>query len=44
MLAWAAGTAAARDVSGAVALGPVVAFGLDELEAGVRAAGIERVQ
>jgi short subunit dehydrogenase-like uncharacterized protein len=44
MLAWAARTAATRDVSGAGALGPVVAFGLNELEAGVRAAGIERVQ
>jgi short subunit dehydrogenase-like uncharacterized protein len=44
MLAWAASTAASRDVSGAGALGPVVAFGLNGLEAGVRAAGIERVQ
>jgi len=44
MLAWAASTAATRDVSGAGALGPVVAFGLNELEAGVRAAGIERVE
>lgn len=44
MLAWAASTAATRDVAGVGALGPVVAFGLNELEAGVRAAGIERVQ
>jgi len=44
MLAWAASTAAARDVRAAGALGPVAAFGLDELEAGVRSAGIERVQ
>ena len=44
MLAWAASTAATRGISSAGALGPVAAFGLDELEAGVRAAGIERVQ
>jgi short subunit dehydrogenase-like uncharacterized protein len=44
MLAWAASTAATRDVTAAGALGPVVAFGLNELEAGVRAAGIERAQ
>jgi short subunit dehydrogenase-like uncharacterized protein len=44
MLAWAASTAAARDVSASGALGPVAAFGLNELEAGVRAAGIQRVR
>lgn len=44
MLAWAATMAARRDISAPGALGPVAAFGLDELEAGVRAAGIERVQ
>jgi short subunit dehydrogenase-like uncharacterized protein len=43
MLAWAASTAAARDVSASGALGPVAAFGLSELQSGVRAAGIERV-
>jgi short subunit dehydrogenase-like uncharacterized protein len=42
MLAWAAITAAARGVSAAGALGPVDAFGLHELEAGVRGAGIDR--
>jgi short subunit dehydrogenase-like uncharacterized protein len=44
MLAWAASTAAARDVGAAGALGPVAAFGLNELEAGVREAGINRVR
>jgi short subunit dehydrogenase-like uncharacterized protein len=44
MLAWAATTAATRDLSTAGALGPVAAFGLNELEAGVRAAGIKRVR
>jgi hypothetical protein len=43
MLAWAAMAAAAGNVNGPGALGPVAAFGLKELEAGVRAAGIERV-
>jgi hypothetical protein len=43
MLAWAAIAAAARNVSATGALGPVAAFGLDELEAGVRAAGIDRL-
>lgn len=43
MLAWAASTAARQDVSSSGALGPVAAFGLSELEAGARAAGIERV-
>ena len=42
MLAWAAATAANQDVRGAGALGPVDAFGLDELQAGVRGAGIDR--
>jgi hypothetical protein len=44
MLAWAASTAATRDVTASGALGPVAAFGLNELEAGVRAAGINRVR
>jgi len=44
MLAWAASAAAAGDVGASGALGPVAAFGLDELEAGVRAAGIKRVR
>jgi short subunit dehydrogenase-like uncharacterized protein len=43
MLAWAAITASTRDVSAAGALGPVGAFGLHELEVGVRDAGIDRV-
>jgi short subunit dehydrogenase-like uncharacterized protein len=42
MLAWAAIAAAAGNVNGPGALGPVAAFGLHELEAGVRAAGIDR--
>jgi hypothetical protein len=42
MLAWAAETAATHGVGAPGALGPVAAFGLDELEAGVRAAGITR--
>ncbi|MCW3049260.1 MAG: hypothetical protein JWO74_3544 [Solirubrobacterales bacterium] len=44
MLAWAAIAAAAGNVDGPGALGPVAAFGLHELEVGVRAAGIERVR
>jgi short subunit dehydrogenase-like uncharacterized protein len=44
MLAWAAGAAAAGKVTAPGALGPVAAFGLGELEAGVRAAGIHRVR
>jgi short subunit dehydrogenase-like uncharacterized protein len=44
MLAWAAITAATRDVSAPGALGPIAAFGLHELEAGVHAAGINRVR
>ncbi|HEX8745530.1 MAG TPA: saccharopine dehydrogenase NADP-binding domain-containing protein [Thermoleophilaceae bacterium] len=43
MLAWAATRIAESGVNGRGALGPVEAFGLDELEAGVREAGIERV-
>ncbi len=43
MLAWGAATAAASGLRGAGALGPVEAFGLDELEAGCGEAGIERV-
>jgi hypothetical protein len=42
ILAWGAQTAASAGMSGAGALGPVDAFGLDALEAGVREAGIER--
>jgi short subunit dehydrogenase-like uncharacterized protein len=42
MLAWAATSAAAGNLAPG-ALGPVEAFGLDELEAGVRGAGIERI-
>jgi short subunit dehydrogenase-like uncharacterized protein len=44
MLAWAAGTAATQGVSAPGALGPVAAFGLEELEAGVGAAGIRRAR
>jgi hypothetical protein len=44
MLAWAAIEAAAGNVNGPGALGPVAAFGLHELEAGVRAAGLDRVR
>jgi short subunit dehydrogenase-like uncharacterized protein len=44
MLAWAGIEAAAGKVNGPGALGPVAAFGLSKLEAGVRAAGIERVR
>ena len=43
ILAWGAQTAASTGLKGAGALGPVDAFGLDELEAGCREAGIERV-
>ena len=42
ILAWGAMTAADVGVSGAGALGPVAAFGLDELEQGVQGAGISR--
>ncbi len=43
ILAWAARRAADTGVSGTGALGPVAAFGLAELEAGCREAGLERV-
>lgn len=43
ILAWAARRAAAVDLGGG-ALGPVQAFGLRELEAGCREAGLERVR
>ncbi|MEA2191504.1 MAG: hypothetical protein QOI73_1625, partial [Solirubrobacteraceae bacterium] len=42
MLAWGAMRAAAGAVRGRGALGPVEAFGVDELERGVAEAGIER--
>jgi len=42
MLAWGAMRAAAGGLSGSGALGPVDAFGLDELELGVAQAGIAR--
>jgi len=42
ILAWGAHTAASAGLKGTGALGPVDAFGLDELEAGCREAGIER--
>ena len=42
-LAWVAERVAAGDASGAGALGPVEAFGLDALEAGVAECGISRV-
>jgi short subunit dehydrogenase-like uncharacterized protein len=42
MLAWGAITAAAGGLRGSGALGPVDAFGLDELEAGAADAGIAR--
>jgi short subunit dehydrogenase-like uncharacterized protein len=43
MLAWSAVRAADGALAGVGALGPVDGFGLDELEAGVREAGIERL-
>lgn len=43
MLAWSAMRAADGGLQGDGALGPVDGFGLDELEAGVREAGIARV-
>jgi short subunit dehydrogenase-like uncharacterized protein len=43
VLAWGAERAAARGLQGAGALGPVDAFGLDELEDGCAQAGIARV-
>jgi short subunit dehydrogenase-like uncharacterized protein len=42
MLAWGAERAAAGELRGTGALGPADGFGLDELEAGVAAAGIRR--
>lgn len=42
MLAWGAERAAAGELRGSAALGPVDGFGLDELEAGAREAGIAR--
>jgi len=42
-LAWAAQRALAGGIEGTGALGPAAAFGLDELEGGVAAAGIRRV-
>jgi hypothetical protein len=42
-LAWAAERVAAGDARGVGALGPVEAFGLDALEAGVAECGISRV-
>lgn len=43
MLAWGAIRAAQHGVGGTGALGPVDAFGLDELERGVASAGLKRV-
>lgn len=43
ILAWAAIEALEKGVSGTGALGPVAAFGLDRLQAGVAQAGLERV-
>jgi hypothetical protein len=42
IIAWGASVAASRGLEGTGALGPVDAFGLDELEAGCRDAGLER--
>jgi short subunit dehydrogenase-like uncharacterized protein len=42
-LAWAARRAARHGVAGTGALGPVVAFGLDALEEGCAAAGLQRL-
>jgi short subunit dehydrogenase-like uncharacterized protein len=42
-LAWAARRAAHHGVQGTGALGPLEAFGLEQLEAGCREAGLERV-
>jgi hypothetical protein len=44
ILAWAAMRAAAGAIERAGALGPVEAFGIDELEAGCREAGVTRTQ
>ncbi|MEA2459023.1 MAG: hypothetical protein QOC95_1995 [Thermoleophilaceae bacterium] len=43
ILAWGATTALERGLKGSGALGPVAAFGLDELERGCAEAGIERI-
>ena len=43
VIAWAAATVAAGGLRGTGALGPVAAFGLDELATGVAAAGLRRV-
>ena len=43
VLAWGAERAAAGDLKGVGALGPVDGFGLDKLEAGVAEAGIRRI-
>ena len=42
-LAWAARAAAGGRVQGVGAIGPVAAFGLEELERGCAAAGLSRV-
>ncbi len=42
MLAWAAGAAAAGELGGTGALGPVEAFGVDALERGAGVAGLHR--
>jgi hypothetical protein len=42
ILAWGASRAAAGEMSGVGAVGPVDAFGLEELEAGCAEAGIKR--
>jgi hypothetical protein len=44
MLAWAADRMANVGVRGVGALGPVSAFGLDELAEGARQSGIERTE
>jgi hypothetical protein len=44
IMAWIAGHLAAGTVAGTGALGPVDAFGVDELERAVAAAGIRRVE
>jgi short subunit dehydrogenase-like uncharacterized protein len=43
MLAWGARAAAGGRLQGTGALGPVAAFGLEQLQEGARSAGIERV-
>jgi hypothetical protein len=44
MLAWAADRVANVGARGVGALGPVAAFGLDELAAGAHQAGLERIE